>query len=106
MKMCQTGVIVYIAITGVSVSLLCSITCRHGVFVPEELEDLPSLLYRLGQVHSLFTHPHPLTKLTDEDSCEDDAAVVSLESFHRGFLKYLVENRFYSLMYHYLDQYR
>ncbi|XP_064396222.1 spatacsin-like isoform X6 [Halichondria panicea] len=78
---------------------------RHGVFVPDDLQDLPSLLYRLGQVHSLFTHPHPLTKLTEDEECEDGGAVISLESFHSGFLKYLVENRFYSFMYHYLDQY-
>ncbi len=76
------------------------------MFVPDDLQDLPSLLYRLGQVHSLFTHPHPLTKLTEHEECEDGGAVISLESFHSGFLKYLVENRFYSFMYHYLDQYK
>lgn len=79
---------------------------RHGVFLPEELSDLPTLLYRLGQVHSLFTHPHPLTKLTENEGSEESGAVISLESFHRGFLKYLIENQFYSFMYHYLDQYK
>ena len=92
-----------------------TLACRHGVFLPKELSNLPSLLHRLGKVHSLFTHPHPLTKVTD--SCEDgedgegggesvSGAVVSMESFHSGFLKYLVDNRFCSLMYHYLDYYK
>lgn len=83
------------------------------MFLPEELSSFPSLLHRLGQVHSLFTHPHPLTKVTDccedaedREDGEDSGAVISLELFHSGFLKYLVENRFCSLMYHYLDYYK
>ena len=79
---------------------------RHGVLLPYELSNLPYLLHRLGRVHTLFTHPHPLTKTTSHVTEGDGGALVSLEGFHRGFLKYLIENRFVSLMYHYLDCYR
>ena len=79
---------------------------RHGVFMSDELQDLPKLLYRLGQVHSLFTHPHPLKKFTEDEECDNSGAVMSLTSFHSSFLEYLIKNRFYSFMYHYLDQYK
>ena len=78
---------------------------RHGVLLPHELSNLPYLLHRMGRVHTLFTHPHPLTKTTSHMTQEEGGALVSLEGFHRGFLKYLVENKFVSLMYHYLDCY-
>ena len=72
----------------------------------------------LGRVHSLFSHPHPLSKtsghvqpIVEEEDDEvtetekSDKALVSLEAFHRGFLQYLIANRFFSLLYHYLDEY-
>lgn len=92
-----------ISIINLSSFLPCD---RHGVFMSDELQDLPKLLYRLGQVHSLFTRPHPLTKLTDDEECETSGAVMTLTSFHSCFLKYLIQNRFYSFVYHYLDQYK
>ena len=86
--------------------------CRHGVLLPQELSSLPDLLNRLGRVHSLFSQPHPLTKTAShhqqgerEPTTSDDGAIISVEAFHRSFLKYLMENRFCSLMYHYLDCY-
>ncbi len=81
------------------------------------MEDFPALLHRLGRVHSLFTMPHPLSKVASqitqgEDEEETDCIrppsegmMVSVEAFHRHFLSYLIENRFYSLMYNYLDSY-
>ena len=90
---------------------------RHGIFLPSELSSFSQLLRRLGRVHSLFTHPHPLTKLKsteletttieEEDEGEHgEKAVMCLRDFHWAFLHYLIENRFVSLMYHYLDNYR
>ena len=35
---------------------------RHGIFIPPELNDFTQLLQRLGRVHTLFSHPHPLTR--------------------------------------------
>ena len=83
---------------------------RHGVLLPRELNNLPDLLNRLGRVHSLFSQPHPLTKTAshhqeEEPTLSDDGAIISVEAFHGSFLKYLMENRFCSLMYHYLDCY-
>lgn len=90
---------------------------RHGVLLHHELNSLPDLLTRLGRVHSLFTKPHPLTKTVDEQletkkevggveqATANKGTLQSVEAFHRGFLNYLVENRFFSLMYHYLDCY-
>ena len=66
---------------------------------------MPYMLHRMGRVHTLFTHPHPLTKSSGHMTEEEGGALVSLERFHGGFLKYLVENKFVSLMYHYLDCY-
>lgn len=90
-------------------------TNRNGIFLSVELDDFPALLYRLGRVHSLFTQPHPLSKVggvsVERDSEDEQSptrtefSLVSVESFHRTFLNYLVENRFYSLLYHYLDSY-
>lgn len=83
-------------------------TCRHGVLLPRELDSLPDLLNRLGRVHSLFSQPHPLTKTAGhhrEAPTPTEGAIISVEAFHRSFLKYLMENRFCSLMYHYLDCY-
>ena len=75
-----------------------------------ELDNFSMLLHRLRRVHSLFARPHPLAKVADyliqsrEADCScTDSDVVSMESFHRKFLNYLVENRFFSLMNHYLD---
>lgn len=80
---------------------------RSGEFLPAELDYFPALLLRLGRVHSLFTSPHPLSKVEDETDSEVPRTntLVSIECFHGKFLEYLVENRFYSLMYHYLDSY-
>ena len=75
------------------------------MLLERELASMPALLHRLGRVYSLFTHPHPLSK-TSLDPEEGESSVISLEAFHRGFLRYLVENRFFSLMHHYLDCYR
>ena len=87
------------------------------MFIPPELEDFSVFLHRLGRVHSLFTMPHPVSKVTGQITQGEDgeegefihlpseATLVSVESFHRQFLSYLVENRFYSLMYNYLDSY-
>ena len=84
---------------------------RHGVLLYHELNNLPDLLSRLGRVHSLFSQPHPLTKTSGhhfevaKEQKDSDGVLISVEAFHGGFLKYLVENRFISLMYHYLDCY-
>ena len=84
--------------------------CRKGVYIMAELDNFSMLLHRLRRVHSLFARPHPLAKVADyliqsrEADCScTDSDVVSMESFHRKFLNYLVENRFFSLMNHYLD---
>lgn len=92
-------------------------TYRQGVLLPTELQSLPLLLARLGRTHSLFSHPHPLSKsqghtsppgplLPTSDSDESIGAVVSLDDFHSSFLRYCISNGFASLMYHYLDYYR
>ena len=91
--------------------------CRNGVFVPLELSDFPAFLRRLGRIHALFTAPHPLSKVagqvikeTEEDSffqgVRKECSIVSVETFHKTFLQYLVKNRFFSLLYHYLDSHR
>lgn len=94
----------------------CTCIHRNGVFLPTEQDCFPAFLSRLSRVHSLFTLPHPLSKTgnqvtpqqTEDDWCtsvQDANSVISIQSFHKKFLEYLVENRFYSLMYHYLDSY-
>ena len=85
----------------------------NGIFILSELEAFPALLHRLGRVHSLFTLPHPLIKTADNvtqykdehytDSITGD--LISMEGFHKMFLNYCIEQRFFSLMSHYLDLY-
>lgn len=87
------------------------------MFILAELDNFPALLHRLGRVHSLFTHPHPLCKVANQQTAQAEAedncstqplkedSLVSMQSFHKKFLNYLVENRFYSMVYHYLDTY-
>lgn len=92
-------------------------TYRQGVLLPTELQSLPLLLARLGRTHSLFSHPHPLSKsqghtsssnalVPTSDSGGNVGAIASLDDFHSSFLHYCIVNVFASLMYHYLDYYR
>lgn len=82
---------------------------RNGIFISAELGDFSALLYRLGRVCSLFTLPHPLSKVASQavkgNVTQDDEALISVESFHKKFMNYLVQNRFYSFIHHYLDSY-
>ena len=96
--------------------------CRQGVLIPSELQSLPVLLARLGRTHSLFSHPHPLSKHQDHTPLSAEApptpsgssegeittagALLSLEDFHSSFIHYCITNGFTSLLYHYLDWYR
>ena len=80
------------------------------MYILSELEDFHLLLRRLGRVHSLFSLPHPFVKVADnlcqfkkDDDSHMDFDLVSMEAFLRKFLNFLVENRFFSLMNHYLD---
>lgn len=89
---------------------------RNGVFIPSELDNFPAFLHRLGRIHSLFTVPHPLSKVDtqfleyeeDEEYNKNisENAITTMNSFHTKFFDYLVKNRFYGLVYHYLDSYR
>ena len=94
-------------------------THRQGVLLPAEQQSLPLLLTRLGRTHSLFSHPHPLSKCqghttssdvldTSSDSGErvGETAIMSLDDFHSSFLHYCICNGFASLLYHYMDCYR
>lgn len=97
------------------------ITYRQGVVIPAELQSLPILLARLGRTHSLFSHPHPLSKHQDHTSSTEapptspsgsngngvtTGALLSLEDFHSSFIQYCINSGFTSLLYHYLDWYR
>ena len=84
--------------------------------MPLELNDFQAFLHRLGRINTLFTAPHPLSKVAGQpqigETTEEgaifkmmpkDSYIVSVEAFNKYFLRYLVDNRFFSLMYHYLD---
>ncbi len=86
---------------------------RNGIFISSEHQSFPALLHRLGRVHSLFTPPHPLIKSADHVSPSSDTdyspsspmEIISMEAFHKMFLNYCIEKKFFSLMNHYLDLY-
>ena len=103
-----------------AIRILSLIPHRQGVLARTEVYSLSQLLTRLGRIHSLFYHPHPLSKTQEHTSAplianvdgdgENDNgetwAIVTSEDFHLPFLQYCISNGFASLLYHYLDCYR
>ena len=93
---------------------ICMYGCRNGILTFSELKNFPVLMHRLGRIHSLFTLPHPLIKTTDyksqltEKNCPSSSPgeLFTLEMFHKVFLNYCIEQKFFSLMTHYLDLYK
>ena len=87
-------------------------THRDGVITQNEAQDLSLLLARLGRIHVLFYHPHPLSKSQEGISpsptvgVKEEKCLVSLEDFHFTFVQYCISNAFASLLYHYLDCYK
>jgi spatacsin len=71
---------------------------RNGFYCQPNIETFPELLYRLRQLHNLFSLPHPLSAI--------DQSNVSLTQFHTLLISYLIEKEFIGLLYLYLDHFK